>query len=144
MARRQAKSFGGVGPRRLTPQRRAVLEAVQQAPSHPDACWVYDQVRRRLPNISLGTVYRSLAVLEDAGLIQGLPQAAGPTRYDANVESHQHVVCSQCGRVADVEVGVGDLTLVRQLVARSAGFAEVVGERLEFYGRCSACAGESR
>ena len=86
-------------------------------------------MRRRLPNISLGTVYCSLAVL---------------TRYDANVESHQHVVCSQCGRVADVEVGVGDLTLVRQLVARSAGFAEVVGERLEFYGRCSACAGESR
>jgi Fe2+ or Zn2+ uptake regulation protein len=68
---------------------------VQQASIHPDACWVYDQVRRRLPNVSLGTVYRSLAVLEDAGLILQLPQAAGPTR-------------------------------------------------LEFYGRCSACAGESR
>jgi Fe2+ or Zn2+ uptake regulation protein len=141
VAGQEAKSFGGVGSRRLTPQRRAVLEAVERAPIHPDACWVYDQVRRRLPNISLGTVYRSLAVLENAGLIQELPQAGGPTRYDANVEAHQHVVCSQCGRVADVEVG--DLKELRQLVARSAGFAEVVGERLEFYGRCSACAGEA-
>ena len=132
---------GGVGFRRLTPQRRAVLEAVQRAPIHPDACWVYDQVRRRLPNISLGTVYRSLAVLRDAGLIQELPQAGGPTRYDANIEAHQHIVCSQCGRVADVEVG--DLTALRELVARTAGFAEVVGERLEFYGRCSECAGKA-
>ena len=141
MARQDPKSLGRAGSRRLTPQRRAVLEAVQQAPIHPDACWVYDQVRRRLPNISLGTVYRSLAVLEDAGVIQELPQAGGPTRYDANVEEHQHVVCSQCGRVADVEVG--DLTAVRELVSRSAGFAEVVGERLEFYGRCSECAGKA-
>jgi Fur family peroxide stress response transcriptional regulator len=70
-----------------------------------------------------------------------LPQAGGPTRYDANVEAHQHVVCSQCGRVADVDVS--DLISMRQLVARSAGFAEVVEERLEFYGCCSACAGKA-
>ena len=131
-------STGGASSRRLTPQRRAVLEAVRQAPIHPDACWVYDQVRRRLPNISLGTVYRSLAVLEDEGLIQELPQAGGPTRYDVNVEGHQHVVCSQCGRVADVDIG--ELSDLRHMAARSTGFAEVVGERLEFYGRCSACA----
>jgi len=133
---------GGAGFRRITPQRRAVLEAVQQAPVHPDACWVYDQVRKRLPNVSLGTVYRSLAVLEDAGLIQQLPQAGRSTRYDANVETHQHVVCSQCGRIADVDVG--DLTPVRQTVASAAGFAEVVGERMEFYGRCSECAERDR
>jgi Fe2+ or Zn2+ uptake regulation protein len=132
---------GGLGFRRLTPQRRAVLEALQRAPLHPDACWVYDEVRRHLPNISLGTVYRSLAVLRDATLIRELPQASGPTRYDANIEAHQHIVCSQCGRVADVEVG--DLSELRELVARSAGFAEVVGERLEFYGRCSECAGKA-
>jgi len=109
---------------------------------HPDACWVYDQVRKRLPNISLGTVYRSLAVLGEAGLIQELPQAGKSTRYDANVDAHQHVVCSQCGRIADVEVG--DLTAVRQMIARAAGFAEVAGERLEFYGRCSECAEKGR
>jgi Fe2+ or Zn2+ uptake regulation protein len=110
------------------------LDAVQQAPIHPDA-W-------RLPNISLGTVYRSLDVLEDAGLIQELPQAGGPTRYDANVEAHQHVVCSRCGRVVGVEVG--DLTGIRDLAAQRAGFAEVAGERLEFYGRCLECAGKER
>jgi len=131
-------STGVAGSQRLTPQRRAVLEAVRRAPIHPDACWVYDQVRRRLPNISLGTVYRSLAVLEEAGLIQELSQGGGPTRYDGNVEAHQHVVCSQCGRVVDVDVG--ELGELRRVVARSAGFAEVVGERLEFYGRCSECA----
>jgi Fe2+ or Zn2+ uptake regulation protein len=87
-------------------------------------------------------VYRSLAVLEDAGLIQELPQAGRSTRYDANVGAHQHVVCSQYGRIADVEVG--DLTSVRQMVASAAGFAEVVGERLEFYGRCSECAERGR
>ena len=99
-------------------------------------------MRKRLPNISLGTVYRSLAVLGEAGLIQELPQAGKSTRYDANVDAHQHIVCSRCGRIAVVEVG--DLTAVRQMVARAAGFAEVAGERLEFYGRCSDCAKKGR
>jgi len=123
---------------RLTRQRQAVLDAVRRTAGHPDACWVYDQVRQRIPNISLGTVYRSLAVLRDGGLIRELPQGGAPTRYDANVGDHQHIVCQQCGRVLDLEVG--DLTALRKLAARASGFAEVVGERVEFYGRCRECA----
>jgi Fur family peroxide stress response transcriptional regulator len=127
---------------RLTRQRQAVLDAVRQAPGHPDACGVYDQVRQRIPNISLGTVYRSLAVLRDGGLIRELPQGGGPTRYDANTSDHQHIVCQECGRVLDLDVG--DLTALRELAARISRFAEVVGERVEFYGRCQECANKAR
>ncbi len=133
-----ADEADGVAKWRLTPQRQAVLEAVQRVSFHPDACWVYDQVRRRLPNISLGTVYRSLAVLRDAGLIQELPQHGASARYDGNVEAHQHAVCRQCGRVVDVEVG--DLAALRERAARAATFAEVASERVEFYGCCRDCA----
>jgi Fe2+ or Zn2+ uptake regulation protein len=129
-------------PPRLTRQRQAVLDVVQRVTTHPDACWVYDQVRQRIPNISLGTVYRSLAVLRDGGLIRELPQGGGPTRYDANTGDHQHIVCQDCGRVLDLEVG--DLTALRESAARTSGFAEVVGERVEFYGRCQECARRAR
>jgi Fur family peroxide stress response transcriptional regulator len=78
------------------------------------------------------------AALRDVGLIRELPQGGGPTRYAANTGDHQHIVCQGCGRVLDLEVG--DLTALRELAARASGFAEVVGERVQFYGRCQECA----
>ena len=125
-------------PPRLTRQRQAVLDVVRRASTHPDACWIYDRVRQRIPNISLGTVYRSLAVLRDAGLVLEMAQGGGPNRYDANTGDHQHIVCQECGRVLDLEVG--DLAALRERAARTSGFAEDLGERVEFYGRCQDCA----
>lgn len=121
--------------RRSTPQRRAILEYLRGVTSHPSASVLYEEIRQKIPNISLGTVYRTLGVLKDEGLIQELAYE-NYSRYDANTCQHCHVVCASCGKVADAEVApeLGDITAA----ARVPGF-KVVGHRLEFVGYCPEC-----
>ncbi len=85
---------------RLTGPRRVVLEVVRGTDSHPTAERVHEMVRRRLPRVSLGTVYRNLRLLVAQGLVNELP---GPhARFDGNVSDHHHFTCLGCGRIADV------------------------------------------
>lgn len=124
---------------RNTVQKTAVLAAVQGAKHHPDAKWIYGEVSRQLPDISLGTVYRALASLTAEGLIQKIQQVDGPSLYDSNTEEHDHIRCSQCGLIQDVppvELPEGTFQAVR----RASGFASVNQFRLEFIGMCSQCA----
>ena len=121
---------------RVTTQRRLILEVVKRTDSHPTAEWVYRRVRRRLPRISLGTVYRNLKLLAEEGLIQGLDNR-GFGRYDGNTARHHHFTCQRCGRVFDLEAQA-DRALERRIAART-GFA-IAYHRIEFYGLCSSCA----
>jgi Fe2+ or Zn2+ uptake regulation protein len=127
----------GVGLR-LTGPRRLVLEMVQGTDAHPTAEAVHQMVRRRLPRVSLGTVYRNLRLLVALGLLKEVP---GPhARFDGNLSDHHHFTCLTCGRIADVD---GPLTEPhsRALIGRvaaSGGFS-VTHHRIEFYGRCAAC-----
>jgi Fur family peroxide stress response transcriptional regulator len=127
---------------RNTRQKAAVLAAVKRAKHHPDAKWVYEQVSREIPNISLGTVYRALASLSAEGLIREYRQADGPALYDPNIDDHLHIHCSVCGRIEDVppvEIPQDVLESVR----RASAFAKVDRVHLEFHGLCSACAAET-
>src|SRR5262245_53016785 len=85
---------------RLTGPRRVVLEVVRATDSHPTAELVHRMVRRRLPRVSLGTVYRNLRLLVAEGLVKEVP---GPhARFDGNTSEHHHFTCLHCGRIADV------------------------------------------
>ena len=126
--------------RRTTPQRRAVLEYLRGVTSHPSASVLYEEVRKNIPNVSLGTIYRALGVLQEEGLIQELPYD-DYSRYDANTDLHCHVVCLSCGRVADAE-GPSDLAGLTSLV-RAPGF-KVLGHRLELHGYCFQCLHEGQ
>lgn len=118
---------------RLTLQRAAVLAYLQSTDQHPDARLIHDQVSRVLPRVSLGTIYRTLAVLQDAGIIQELKDES-VSRYDANLGGHDHTHCVTCGRVRDVERGrAPDLANVA-----ADGF-QVLSHRLEVYGVCPDC-----
>lgn len=123
---------------RLTGPRRLVLEVVRATHSHPTAETVHRMVRRRLPRVSLGTVYRNLRVLVAGGLVKELP---GPhARFDGNTSKHHHFTCLSCGRILDVD---GPLTephsaALCSRVAAQGGFS-VSHHRIEFYGRCAAC-----
>src|SRR5882672_7526392 len=76
--------------------RRVVLDVVRATESHPTAEWVHQMVRRRLPRVSLGTVYRNLRLLVAEGLVNELP---GPhARFDGNISEHHHFTCVACGR----------------------------------------------
>lgn len=122
---------------RMTRQRQAVLEVLKQANAQPDAAWVYEEVRKEMPNISLGTVYRTMSLLREAGLIS----AAKPTRLrkrcDSKGEGHCQVACIRCGQVVDSNVAAD--SELEQEIAAATGFI-ITGHRLEFYGLCPNCA----
>lgn len=126
------------GKLRLTPRRRAILRALAGTDSHPDARWVYEQVQRAVPGISLATIYRGIQALRKASLVVELPQPTGATRYDANTAPHVHVTCLRCRRIVNLTLKMESL---REEACRRAGFATVGGERLELFGLCRSCDG---
>jgi Fur family transcriptional regulator, ferric uptake regulator len=122
--------------RRNTRQRQVVLEELQKLKIHPTAVVLYEIVRRRLPKISLGTVYRNLDLLARTGLIQKLNVAGGEARFDGEVAQHDHVRCVRCGRVDDVSAP--PLDLVGGTTHDWGGY-QILGHRLEFFGICPEC-----
>ena len=121
--------------RRSTRQQRLVFEAVSTTKSHPTAEWIYETVRRQLPRVSLGTVYRNLQKLVAEGRLRSF-ERAGRIRYDADLELHDHFSCDRCGLLMDIPRAAEALPAERRLRAR--GFA-VVGRTLEFHGLCRKC-----
>jgi len=123
------------GFQRNTRQRQVILEELQRAASHPTAVGLFGLVRRRLPKISLGTVYRNLELLVRMGAVQKL-EFEGEARFDGNVERHDHLRCVGCGRVDDLFGPPLDL-----LGGESDDLCgyEILGHRLEFFGLCPAC-----
>ena len=122
---------------RFTRQRQAVLEAVLNSREHPDAARVFETVRAIVPNISLGTVYRSLEALALEGRLIKLSYPGKPTRYDARIDHHYHLVCDTCGDVFDATIT--DMPDVRVLVqGKNPGFA-VREQHIEFHGVCDKC-----
>ncbi|MFH1865971.1 MAG: Fur family transcriptional regulator [Candidatus Eisenbacteria bacterium] len=88
---------------KLTHQRLEIFREVASTQEHPDAETVFQGVSRRVPTVSLDTVYRTLWLLEDLGLISTLGPRRERTRFDANLDSHHHFVCENCGLVRDFE-----------------------------------------
>lgn len=124
---------------RFTRQRAAVYEHVLGVDDHPTAEEVYQSVRRRLPRISLATVYKALEALVQAGLAHKLAGGDGSARYDCRAEEHYHLRDLKTGEVRDLPVDYDpglleklDPGLIERL--RREGF-EVTGYRLEVVGR---------
>lgn len=132
---------GGMVRHRRTIQRDAVLAAVKQADHHPDAKWVFGEVSRTIPDISLGTVYRALASLIEEGLIREYRQVDGPVLYDPNTEAHDHIRCRRCDHIEDIPTVELPSEMIER-VRRASGFMRVDRVRLEFGGLCSRCAEE--
>lgn len=87
---------------KITRQRREVYREVAGTIAHPDAETIWRHVRERLPRISLDTVYRALASLEEVGLVSRVGALANSYRFDANTEKHNHFVCTRCGQIRDL------------------------------------------
>jgi len=121
---------------RLTTQRQIILEELGKVTSHPTANEVYDMVRKRLPRIGLGTVYRNLELMADTGVILKLEVGGTQKRFDATTEPHYHIRCSSCGKVDDVHIEVQQQ--INQL-AKSASNYEILGHHIEFAGICHDC-----
>ena len=84
-------------------QRDSIKNVVCSTKCHPTAYWIYKEVRKLIPNISLGTVYRNLSQLSDNGLIKRI-QDGSVTRYDGNVTAHHHLKCCRCEDITDINI----------------------------------------
>ncbi len=115
---------------RMTRQRRVILTELKKLKTHPSADEIYELVRRHMPRISLGTVYRNLEILSELGEIQKL-EFGGTLK-----EKHYHIRCVQCNRIDDVEMDV-----IGNLEDKLSGLTRysVMGHHLEFLGLCPEC-----
>jgi Fur family peroxide stress response transcriptional regulator len=122
---------------KLTHQRLEIFREVAQSGSHPDAETVYRAVRKRIPTISLDTVYRALWLLSELGLITTLGPPRERTRFDANLRRHHHFVCRQCGLIRDFYSNAFDeLRLPQSLKA----IGSIETTHVEARGLCCKCA----
>ncbi len=121
--------------RRLTPQRKVILEVLRSTRSHPTADEVYNLVRKRLPHVSLGTIYRNLDFLHSQGLVCKLDKVGSQMRFDAFTDPHLHASCVHCGKIADLP---SDSATVVMHVPEQSAF-EIQGYWLELHGICSDC-----
>jgi len=123
---------------RRTRQLAAVWEVVSAAHDHPTADDVYARVRRMLPRVSLGTVYRNLQKLVAQRRVRVVQLVDRAARYDGMMQDHDHFLCERCGAVTDV-IRTEAVTPDNQVLDR-AGYA-VRAHALTFYGLCPACDG---
>ena len=126
---------------RLTKQRQIILDELRKVTSHPTADEIYHMVRKRMPKISLGTVYRNLEIMSDCGIIQKLDIGGTQKRFDGIMESHSHIRCESCNRVADMEIPPSQEV---DAEAQKLTDFEVLRHRLEFIGICPSCKNSMR
>ena len=123
---------------RVTPQRMAVFGVLQDSREHLSAESIHLRVRKRQPGLSLATVYRTLEMLRDEGLV--LEGRLGDDRnfYESNVDPHFHFVCLSCHAIE--EMAPGRAAQLQQELTEESGL-RIQWSRLEFFGVCVRCAG---
>jgi Fur family ferric uptake transcriptional regulator len=123
--------------KRLTPQRKLVLSILARAGSHLDAGGIYERARRQDARISLSTVYRTLSVLKDTGVVRELHLDSEQHHYELDdKDGHSHLVCLGCGRV--IEVDSSDFAQAATATAQAYGFA-IASAQVELTGYCADC-----
>ena len=117
-------------------QRDLILNILRSSKCHPTADWIFEQARKEMPNISLGTVYRNLNFLFSEGKIQELCFGRGVNRYDGDLRDHYHVRCDICGKVEDVP-HISPRVSSEQI--ENLTEYHIHSHRLEFCGVCPEC-----
>ena len=126
---------------RATHQRTEIYRELATTEEHPDADTVYERVRKRIPALSLDTVYRTLRMLEGKGVISRVGSLGERTRFDANTERHHHFVCTQCGRIGDFSSEILDRFATPPEVSKMGTVESVY---VELRGRCKNCQKKGR
>ena len=123
---------------KATRQGQVILEELRKVTSHPTADKVYEMVRRRLPRISMATVYRNLEMMAETGQILKLQTPEGPMSFDGDTSDHHHIRCRKCGRIYDVPGDVDISVDIPKHLGLRTGFDDVQYS-LQFTGVCSNC-----
>ncbi len=121
---------------KVTPQRIEILSVLKNTKEHPGVDQIYSQVKEIFPAISLATVYNTVELFTQEGLIQEIRLARGFSRYDGSVGSHPHITCLKCGKVEDIEEL--KVEMLASSVEKSTGY-EVLKEEIMYFGYCHEC-----
>ncbi len=121
---------------RYSHQRERIYRAVSERCDHPTANMVYEQLKLEMPRLSLGTVYRNLNQLADAGRLKKIPLADGSCRFDKTKEAHSHIVCDECGAVSDVHLP--SLETLGEAITDESGY-ELRSYDVVLRGVCAEC-----
>lgn len=133
-----AASEAGV---KLTHQRLEIFRELAASEEHPDAASIFRAVKERTPTVSLDTVYRTLWMLHDLGLVRTLEPQRDGLRFDANLEPHHHYICTRCGLVRDFESRELDALSVPSAVRQ---IGSIVDSHVEVRGLCVSCQREQK
>ena len=121
----------------FTFQRQVIYEAVVDSREHPTPELIYEQVRQRIPSISLGTIYKNVKTFLDSGVLKEVTLHHGSLRLESNMAPHHHLVCSSCKAIFDIEeTAVQPVRLPTSKLP--AGFS-IRQCRVEFVGVCKTC-----
>ncbi len=121
---------------RMTHQRQVILEEIQKVNTHPTADEVYELVRKQLPRISLGTIYRNLEILSASGLIQKIGPLSNQMRFDGITKKHYHLRCMYCGRIEDAPIA--PMENLENAIREKTDYT-IIDHKIEFIGICPKC-----
>jgi len=120
----------------MTRQRQVILEELRKVKTHPSADELHEKVKKRLPRISLGTVYRNLEILCELGEIRKLDLGVDFKRYDWDPKMHYHIRCLECGKVDNAPIA--PLKTVEDELHQATVYT-IIGHKLVFEGLCPSC-----
>ncbi len=121
---------------KLTHQRIEIFRELAESDQHPDADTLFRAVQQRVPTVSVDTVYRTLWMLRDLGLVATLGPERGAVRFDANLDQHHHYICVRCGLVRDFESAALNALRVPEAVKELGSVADA---HVEVRGVCAKC-----
>jgi Fur family peroxide stress response transcriptional regulator len=124
-----------------THQRQVIYETVQHSPGHPSPEAIYEKVQKRIPSISLATVYKNLKTFLDRGMLQEVSLHHGSLRIETNRHPHHHLVCTDCKKIVDLDEREMETPRLNEKSLR--GF-EVKRISIDVLGLCAACAAKSK
>lgn len=123
----------------VTPQRIEIYSALLDADDHPSPETLYSRVKRKMPSISLATIYKALDALSELGVVREVSAIADTKRYDANLDRHHHLICTECKSIQDIY----DDELDAVAAPKSLGGFIARSVSVEVLGVCAACAAKA-
>lgn len=126
------------GTYKYSKQREALFDLLCSTRTHPTASWLYEQLRKDFPHLSQGTVYRNLNILVEQKRIKVINIDGSFAHFDADMSTHNHVICTRCGKVEDAFMPPNDH--FDQKAAEVTGY-RIQSHRFDFFGLCPECQG---
>lgn len=122
--------------RRKSRQRELIFNTIKMSPAHPSALQIYDAVRRSMPSVSMGNVYRNIRILIEEGRIRSRDFGDGVEHYDAITDRHYHFICESCGAISDFAMPFREDL---EEAAKHLTDGVITGHTIQFYGLCNNC-----